>query len=143
MGSVGVAHGLNCPAAPTACEIFPERGSNRVPCTGGRILHHWTTRGVHQGFTNTGRLGVFESVPAPVTPLTPLSRQEQPAMAAHLLRLPVPAAHRLQHAQTHLENALQGGRPGECSGARPAPSPPSRDTSCLRRGQPLGEASWL
>lgn len=33
-------------------------------------------------------------------------------MAAHDLRLHVPAADGLQHEETHVQDALQGGRPG-------------------------------
>ena len=38
-----VAHGLSCSAT---CGIFPDQGSNRVPCIGKRILNHCTTREV-------------------------------------------------------------------------------------------------
>lgn len=38
--------------------------------------------------------------------------QDQPAVAAHDLRLHVPAADRLQHEETHIQDALQGGRSG-------------------------------
>ena len=34
---------LNC---PSACGIFPDQGSNPVPCIGGHILNHWITREV-------------------------------------------------------------------------------------------------
>ena len=40
-GSVVVAHGSSC---STACGIFPDWGSNRVPCIGRQILNHCTTR---------------------------------------------------------------------------------------------------
>lgn len=85
---------------------------------------------LYQGLINSGRLRVSESVPSPRGSMHPSALQEQPALAAHLLRLPVPAAHRLQHAQTHLQDALQGGRPGEwsraqvCAQAQPLPFPP-------------------
>ena len=42
--SVVAARGLTCPAA---CRIFPHQGWTRVPCIGGWILNHWTTRDVH------------------------------------------------------------------------------------------------
>ena len=42
-GSVVVAHRLSCSAA---CGIFPDQGSNRVPCLGKRILNHCATRDV-------------------------------------------------------------------------------------------------
>ena len=38
-----MAHGLLC---PLACGVFPDQGSTHVPCTGSRILNHWTTREV-------------------------------------------------------------------------------------------------
>lgn len=38
--------------------------------------------------------------------------QDQPAVAAHDLRLHVPAADGLQHEETHVQDALQGGRSG-------------------------------
>ena len=40
-GSVIVAHGPSCSAA---CGIFPDQGSNHVPCIGRRILNHCVTR---------------------------------------------------------------------------------------------------
>ena len=40
-GSVVVAHGLSRSAA---CGIFPDQGSNPVPCIGRRILNHCATR---------------------------------------------------------------------------------------------------
>ena len=98
----------------------------------------------YQGLINSGRLGASESVPNPGGSTHPSARQEQPALAAHLLRLPVPAAHRLQHAQTHLQDALQGGRPGEWSRAQvraqaqPLPFPPG--LSCR---SPKGYRLWL
>ena len=33
-------------SCPIACGIFPEQGSNRVPCVGRHILNRWTTRDV-------------------------------------------------------------------------------------------------
>ena len=38
-----MAHGFSCSAA---CGIFPDQGSNRVPCIGRRILNHCATREV-------------------------------------------------------------------------------------------------
>ena len=43
VSSVVVAHGLSCSAA---CGIFPDQGSNPVPCTGRRIPNHCATRKV-------------------------------------------------------------------------------------------------
>ena len=42
-GSVIVAHGPSC---STACGIFPDQGSNRVPCIGRQTLNHCATREV-------------------------------------------------------------------------------------------------
>ena len=42
-GSVVVAHGLSC---STACGIFLDQGSTRVPCIGRQILNHCATREV-------------------------------------------------------------------------------------------------
>lgn len=95
--------------------------------------------------------GCLSVLPSPVAPCPPLPSQEQPAMATHLLRLPVPAAHCLQHAETHLQDALQGGRPGECSRAPACPAPASSLPSSLLasalRGvcagrRPPGFLSW-
>ena len=46
-GSVVVAHGLSC---STTCGIFPDQGSNRVPCIGRWIPNHCATREVHGSF---------------------------------------------------------------------------------------------
>ena len=45
--SVVVVYTLNC---PSACGIFPDQGSNPVPCIGGQILNHWITREVPRFF---------------------------------------------------------------------------------------------
>ena len=45
MGSVVVVHGLSCSKAGG---IFPDLGLNRVPCTGGQIVTHCTTRKVQK-----------------------------------------------------------------------------------------------
>ena len=42
-GSVVVAQGLSC---PLPCGIFPDQGSNLVPCICRQILNHWTSRKV-------------------------------------------------------------------------------------------------
>ena len=51
--SVVVVNGFSC---PTACGIFPDRGSNPSPHIGRWILNHWTTREFQilkiQGSTN-------------------------------------------------------------------------------------------
>ena len=39
VGLVVVARGLSC---PTACGIFPDQGSNHVPCIGRQIPNFWT-----------------------------------------------------------------------------------------------------
>ena len=49
MGSVVVAHNLSC---PEAYWIFPEQGSNCIPCIGRQVLNHWTTKEVPQNFFN-------------------------------------------------------------------------------------------
>ena len=36
-----VEHGLGC---SVTCEIFPNKGSNHVPCIGRWTVNHWTTR---------------------------------------------------------------------------------------------------
>ncbi len=41
-----------------------------------------------------------------------LSFQDKPAVAAHYVCLHVSATDRLQHEETHVQDALQGGRPG-------------------------------
>ena len=41
--SVVVAHRLRC---STACGTYLDQRSNRVPCTGRRILNHWAPREV-------------------------------------------------------------------------------------------------
>ena len=45
MGSVVVVLGLSC---SKACGIFPDQRLNRVPCTGGQIVIHCTTRKVQK-----------------------------------------------------------------------------------------------
>ena len=45
--SVIVAHGPSCSAA---CGIFPDQGSNRVPCIGRQILNHCATREARETF---------------------------------------------------------------------------------------------
>ena len=47
-GSVVVAEGLVPPTTPTPCMghlISPTRDRSQVPCSGRRILNHWTTQG--------------------------------------------------------------------------------------------------
>ena len=46
-GSGVAASRLRCSAA---CGIFPDQGLNLVPCTGWRILIHWTTKEVLVSF---------------------------------------------------------------------------------------------
>lgn len=38
--------------------------------------------------------------------------QDEPVVAPHVICLHVPAADRLQHEETHIQDALQGGRSG-------------------------------
>lgn len=54
--SVVVARGLNC---PTACGIFLDQGSKRVPCLGRWSLHHGITRksSLHNVFLSQGTGG--------------------------------------------------------------------------------------
>ena len=129
VGSVGVAHGLNCPAAPTACEISPERGSNCVPCTDRRILHHWTTREVHQGFMNTGRFGGVCECSQPWWPHSPLCPTRNNLLWLHTsfaflyLLLTVYSMRRHTSKMRYKEDDLvSAAEPG------PPPSPPTRDS---------------
>lgn len=69
--------------------------------------------------------------------------QDQPPVVAHLFCVHVPSADRLQHEETHLKDALQGGRPGRKE-EQSRGSSASLSSSALRTGSCVaGETHFI